>query len=100
MLRRSYPSKSGLVGVWCGVVWCGVLGGPSFPRRLIQPCSANTEVARIRQDNDHELALLRAKLQRSEVKIKTQEQTIQQKETENGELMAICDELIGKMEVK
>ena len=47
---------------------------------------------------EKEIALLKAKLQKGELKMKGLEQTIEQKKTENAELMAICDDLIKKME--
>jgi hypothetical protein len=59
---------------------------------------ASQEVSKIRQSSEDEMALLKAKLQKAELRIKALEQTVQQKEAENAELMGICDELIVKME--
>lgn len=59
---------------------------------------ANTEIDRLQSSSNNELALLRAKLQRSEAKCKTLERTVEQRQAENAELVGICDDLIGKME--
>jgi hypothetical protein len=42
--------------------------------------------------------LLKAKLQKADLKLKAVEQNLEQKQTENKELMGICDELIKKIE--
>ena len=59
---------------------------------------ANEEIGRVKAASEKELALVKAKLQKSDIKIKTLENTIEQKQAENAELMAICDDLIKKME--
>jgi hypothetical protein len=59
---------------------------------------ANDEIERYRHNNEKELTLMSAKLQKSDLKIKMLEKTIGQKQTENAELVGICDDLIRKME--
>jgi hypothetical protein len=60
--------------------------------------SANVEISRVRNNNENELALVRAKLQKAELQIKSLENVVETKKSENAELMGICDELIKKME--
>lgn len=59
---------------------------------------ANAEISRVQQANEKEISLLKAKLQKSDLKLKTIEGALEQKQNENKELMAICDDLIKKME--
>ena len=59
---------------------------------------ASDEIAKMQGQSEKEIALLRAKLQKADLQIKSLEQTIDQKKTENAELVGICDDLIQKME--
>ena len=61
---------------------------------------ANNETARVRQEASNEASALRAKITRAELAVKSLESTIEAKTQENKELMAICDDLILKMDIK
>lgn len=58
---------------------------------------ANKEIDNISRSQDAEVAKLTALLQKSEMKAKSLELTVDQKVKENEELTAICDELIAKV---
>lgn len=53
---------------------------------------------KVKASNENEAALLRAKLSKCELKIKSLEATVDAKSKENAELMVICDDLIQKMD--
>ena len=59
---------------------------------------AGKEIAKVRQEYEDQLSLAKAKLVKAEVKVSTLENTVANKTKENGELMAICDELIQKID--
>ncbi|KGG50055.1 hypothetical protein DI09_90p80 [Mitosporidium daphniae] len=59
---------------------------------------ANNEVTRARQEASNESSALKARITRAELTIKSLESTIEAKTQENKELMAICDDLILKMD--
>jgi hypothetical protein len=71
-----------------------------FSLLLITESRANTEIERVQSVHQDELALLKAKMSKSDLKIKTLEKAVEQKQAENTELMAICDDLIQKLEAK
>lgn len=58
---------------------------------------ANKEIENISRSQEAEVAKLTALLQKTEMKAKSLEQTVEQKVKENEELTAICDELISKV---
>jgi len=58
---------------------------------------ANKEIDNISRSQEAEVAKLTALLQKSEMKAKSLELTVEQKAKENEELTAICDELIAKV---
>jgi len=58
---------------------------------------ANKEIDNISRSQEAEVAKLTALLQKTEMKAKSLEQTVEQKVKENEELTAICDELIAKV---
>jgi transforming acidic coiled-coil-containing protein 3 len=60
---------------------------------------ANIEIARVRINNEQELAGIRAKSLRAEMRIGTLERGIDDKIKENKELTRICDELVTQMEI-
>lgn len=59
---------------------------------------ANTELYRIRTTLDAELASTKAKLHKAELRVASLEASVETKTKENSELMAICDELIQKID--
>lgn len=59
---------------------------------------ANEELHRLRTTLEIELSTTRAKLHKSELKVTSLESTVEAKSRENAELMAICDELIQKID--
>lgn len=61
-------------------------------------CRANVEIDLARQRHEQECSLLRAKLQKAELRIKALEVQVEQKQQENTEVVGICDELIKRME--
>lgn len=61
---------------------------------------ANQELGRLKNAYDSECSLLRVKLSKSELKVKSLENVIEMKTKENKELMDICDDLIQKMDAK
>lgn len=58
---------------------------------------ANKEIDNISRSQEAEVAKLTALLQKTEMKAKSLELTVDQKVKENEELTAICDELIAKV---
>lgn len=50
----------------------------------------------MREQYETEISLLKALVKRSEIKCKSLEAAIQQKEEENKQLSALCDEVTGK----
>lgn len=60
--------------------------------------TANQEISRLKNAYDGEISLLKAKLSKNEYKVKSLEGVIDMKTKENQELMAICDDLIQKMD--
>jgi len=58
---------------------------------------ANREIDNISRSQDAEIAKLTAMLQKTEMKAKSLERTVEQKMRENEELTAICDDLIAKV---
>eukprot|EP01137_Pigoraptor_chileana_P027144 Opistho-2@9372 len=58
---------------------------------------ANQEIERVRAGHSTELAVVSARLKKSEIAIAGLERTLAQKEQENKELVTICDELIAKV---
>jgi len=58
---------------------------------------ANKEIDNISKSQEAEIAKLTAMLQKTEMKAKSLEITVEQKVKENEELTAICDELIAKV---
>lgn len=58
---------------------------------------ANKEIDNISKSQEAEIAKLSAMLQKTEMKAKSLELTVEQKVKENEELTAICDELISKV---
>lgn len=67
---------------------------------LIKYYRANEEINRVQAASETEITLLKAKLQKSDLKLKALEQSLEQKQAENKELMGICDDLIKKIEGK
>lgn len=63
----------------------------------MDPCRANQELDHIRRSHQAEIAKLRAMLKKSEVRVTSLEESLEQKSKENQELTAICDELISKV---
>lgn len=59
---------------------------------------ANEELHRLKTTLEIELSATRAKLHKTELKVSGLESTVDSKTKENGELMAICDELIQKID--
>lgn len=59
---------------------------------------AEREINMIRESMESELAVMRARLHKSDLRITSLESMIETKSRENAELMIICDELIGKMD--
>ncbi|KAG8231238.1 hypothetical protein J437_LFUL005912, partial [Ladona fulva] len=59
--------------------------------------SANQELESVRRAQQLEITKLRAMLKKTELRLASLEETVEQKEKENQELVAICDELIGKL---
>lgn len=59
---------------------------------------AEREINTVRESMESELAVMRARLHKSDLRITSLESTIEAKTRENAELMTICDELIGKMD--
>lgn len=59
---------------------------------------AEREINMVRESMESELAVMRARLHKSDLRITSLESTIEAKTRENAELMIICDELIGKMD--
>ena len=62
--------------------------------------NANQELSKLKCAYDAEISLLKVKLSKSELKIKSLESTIEMKTKENKELMDICDDLIQRMDSK
>ena len=60
--------------------------------------AANQELQRLQTGYDSEIGLLKVKLSKHELKIKSLEGVIEMKTKENHELMSICDDLIQKMD--
>merc|ERR1712013_564297 len=58
---------------------------------------ANKEIDNISRSQDAEIAKLTAMLQKTEMKAKSLERTVDQKNRENEELTTICDDLIAKV---
>jgi len=58
---------------------------------------ANREIDNISRSQDAEIAKLTAMLQKTEMKAKSLERTVDQKNRENEELTTICDDLIAKV---
>ncbi|XP_046385231.1 transforming acidic coiled-coil-containing protein 3 isoform X2 [Ischnura elegans] len=58
---------------------------------------ANQELESVRRSQQLEITKLRAMLKKTELRAASLEETVEQKEKENQELVAICDELIGKL---
>jgi alpha-D-ribose 1-methylphosphonate 5-triphosphate synthase subunit PhnG len=52
----------------------------------------------LKEKYEDELSLAKAKLTKAEVRVSTLENTVASKTKENAELMAICDELIQKID--
>lgn len=59
---------------------------------------AEREINMVRESMESELAVMRARLHKADLRITSLESTIEAKTRENAELMTICDELIGKMD--
>lgn len=59
---------------------------------------ANEAIEQANRDSERNIDLVKAKLQKAELQIKALENTISQKQSENSELMRICDDLINKIE--
>nr|XP_033806981.1 transforming acidic coiled-coil-containing protein 3 isoform X2 [Geotrypetes seraphini]XP_033806990.1 transforming acidic coiled-coil-containing protein 3 isoform X2 [Geotrypetes seraphini] len=59
---------------------------------------ASEEIAQVRSKTKGEIAALQASLRKEQMKIKSMEQSLEQKAKENDELTKICDDLISKME--
>lgn len=59
---------------------------------------ANMEIARVRNAYEKEISALKARLTKTELTCKPLETSVEAKSRENKELMAICDELIQKMD--
>lgn len=58
---------------------------------------ANREIESMSKSQDSEIARLTAMLKKAEMKAVSLERTVEQKNKENEELTAICDELIAKV---
>merc|ERR1712048_151979 len=58
---------------------------------------ANREIENLSKSQDAEIARLTAMLKKAEMKAVSLERTVEQKNKENEELTAICDELISKV---
>ena len=58
---------------------------------------ANREIENLSKSQDAEIARLTAMLKKAEMKAVSLERTVDQKNKENEELTAICDELIAKV---
>jgi len=58
---------------------------------------ANREIENLSKSQDSEIARLTAMLKKAEMKAVSLERTVEQKNKENEELTAICDELISKV---
>ena len=58
---------------------------------------ANREIEHLSKSQDAEIARLTAMLKKAEMKAVSLERTVEQKNKENEELTAICDELIAKV---
>jgi len=58
---------------------------------------ANREIDNISRSQDAEVAKLTAMLQKTGMKAKSLEKTVEQKNKENEELSTICDDLIAKV---
>ncbi|XP_071448943.1 transforming acidic coiled-coil-containing protein 3-like [Hetaerina americana] len=58
---------------------------------------ANQELESVRRTEQLEITKLRAMLKKTELRLASLEESIEQKEKENQELVAICDELISKL---
>ncbi|XP_054273557.1 extracellular matrix-binding protein ebh isoform X3 [Macrosteles quadrilineatus] len=58
---------------------------------------ANQELDTLQRSHQVEIAKLKAMLKKSDVRIKSLEESLDQKTKENAELTAICDELISKV---
>lgn len=58
---------------------------------------ANREIENMSKSQDSEIARLTAMLKKAEMKAVSLERTVEQKNKENEELTAICDELIAKV---
>lgn len=58
---------------------------------------ANEEIARVQKQFQAEVARLEVSLKRAELRMQSQEQTIEQKTKQNQELESICDELLSKV---
>lgn len=59
--------------------------------------SANQELDSLRRSQQLEISKLKAMLKKSDVKITSLEESLEQKTKENSELVGICDELIGNV---
>ena len=59
---------------------------------------ASKEIAGLKEKYEDELSLAKAKLSKAEVRANTLESAAASKTKENAELMAICDELIQKID--
>lgn len=59
---------------------------------------ASRQLDAAREGIEGELAVMRARLHKADLRITSLESTIEAKTRENGELMTICDELIGKID--
>lgn len=58
----------------------------------------DSDLSRMKQQYEDDLALTKAKLTKAESKVRGLEGQVEQKQKENDELVAICDDLIQKME--
>ena len=88
MQRLNVDSRS-----WC---WLFCLPLPQALRRG-RPAQ-RSHLARLQQQYDGELTLVRAKLTKADLRVRGLEGQVEQKQKENDELVAICDDLIRKME--
>lgn len=59
---------------------------------------ANAEICRVREAHEKEVSILRARISKSELQIQSLEHAVESKTQENKELLAICDDLIRKMD--
>ncbi len=63
-------------------------------------CEANEELFTLKSTLEIELSSTRAKLHKAELRISSLEGALEGKTRENGELMAICDDLIQKIDLQ